>query len=483
MLGIPLSKIPVFKVGDLEGDTRAATDDNVVTLDRKWFNTHPNDVGGVIHEAVHAAQNLPDGAATDKQIEAMADAVRVRLHLDDYGWNPSPEAERLAALKPWQLRVASGLMSEGALTNKHLKAMETGQITRDDTTMSDEEFLSYVRGWDDPDAPGGDFDAGDDISGGNQDEDNSAAEAARRRRQRAQRVDKRNDEAAYVNLLSGYGIPTTPNIQALIAQGVRLDWDTYAFLNALRQTPEYAREFAGIMKNDGTMRMSEEQYLANKDQYEGYAQRYGINMGPQRMAWLFGHDVDPDEFADKAQALNQLNRNKGMYDAFKRELVQAGIAKPSDVDGKKELFKFVMGEGNKEWYDLMQDASTRYQAQQAGLTFAAGKKRLYTHLGQAVIERISGKDLTDDQMAAGFAEVEETLRKVLPLSEAKLYGVSKGDAVAAAFGGKGRSKALGDIERAQRTNEAYGEGIAEQRQNPDQAAPLPASRRRAQSYA
>ena len=148
-----------------------------------------------------------------------------------------------------------------------------------------------------------------------------------------------------------------------------------------------------------------------------------------------------------------------MYAAFGRELVGAGIAKPQDVNNPKEMFRFVMGEGNKEWYDLWQDAVTRNAAIQAGINFKKANEK-YTTLSQGVIEHISSLGLSEAEMASKFGAVEEALRKVLPLQEADTYGVTKKGIVAASFGGKGASAARAKLERATGTAAAFDENRA-----------------------
>jgi len=140
-------------------------------------------------------------------------------------------------------------------------------------------------------------------------------------------------------------------------------------------------------------------------------------------------------------------------------LVQGGIAKPADVNTQKEMFKFIMGAGDPKWYDLWQDTLTRNAAVQAGIVFGKNKS-VYQTLGQKVIERISGMDLSEEQMAAQFIEASELLRTVLPTTEAGAFNVKKQDIVKATFGGKGAARARGKIQRAQEASEAFQEARA-----------------------
>ncbi len=112
--------------------------------------------------------------------------------------------------------------------------------------------------------------------------------------------------------------------------------------------------------------MDESTYLANLQSYKDLGEQAGINLGGKRQAWLFQNDVSPTEFQDKAQAIAQLRDNKDLYQQFAKALVQSGNAKPGEVNDEG-LFKFVLGEGNKAWYEEWNLARARYVATQSGL--------------------------------------------------------------------------------------------------------------------
>jgi hypothetical protein len=129
------------------------------------------------------------------------------------------------------------------------------------------------------------------------------------------------------------------------------------------------------------------------------------------------------------------------------------------VEGNKEMFRFVMGAGNQAWYDLWQDAATRYTANEAGITFAKNRDA-YTNLNQRIIERVSAKGLTEEAMSTGFQEVAEQLLTVLPLSQLQGYGLTKRDLVTAQFGGKGSARIRQLAERVIKQEEAFYENRA-----------------------
>ena len=268
----------------------------------------------------------------------------------------------------------------------------------------------------------------------------------------------------YLKMIRGWGIPITENMKALVRKGYVSHWDSATLIENLKDTAAYKNAFPGGNGGGGSSSggsssgggVSAGSYQANRSQYEAAAHHYGINLTKDMVGWLVKHDVTGGEFADRAEALSRLNRDKFLYASFRRELIQAG-EDPKKVNSREEMLKYVMGDGNRKWYDLWQDAVTRNTARMAGLTFQKHKlKGGYTNLSQAVIEHISSLGLSESEMEAKFSQVEQSLRKILPMQE----GVNKKEIIAATFGGKGASAARGEIERAVATDAAFYEGRA-----------------------
>lgn len=443
----------------------AAADGGTIYIGPKY---DPKNEGAIVHEAVHYLQfnNGMEGTPS-RWVEAMADAVRERLGLNDAsrndpdGWDPNTRSNRLAGLKPWQFQMVNDAMLSGDFNKQLLNDLASGRITKEeafgndglwhgpgDATPGDPTGLpgsNEEGGWETTDPGGG---------GNGNDNEDGLTDRERERLQEQREASRQNTKSDFINAVREFGIPMTQNVQQLLAAAIEDKYDYARFLRYLRQTPEYRQTFRGIFDENGGLKMSEAQYLANKKQYEVMGTRYGVNMSDARIGWLFKNDVDPEEFADRAPAYSRLRENKPLYDAFRRELVQGGVAKPKDVESNKEMFRFIMGAGNQEWYDLWQDSATRYAANQAGLTFAQNRQS-YTNLNQRIVERISGMGLTEEAMAEGFENVADQLLDTLPLSKIQGYGLTKKDIVTAQFGGKGSAAIRKKIQQIMDQDEAF----------------------------
>lgn len=469
-LGLDPAQIPdiTIEIGDA-GGAAAETDNSHITMDRNWLKNQSLDTieGAVVHELAHAVYQIQstDSPAKKKAIERIAEAARYKLVGEVGGWTIGEESQRMAALKPWQIQVVERALIAGTYNNSILAKLENGDYQRSDweAFKSSEEYGSgnltsgtgdYLTGQGhpgtgparDPGAGGGNGTGDNNPYGGGPGGPGDGADGQIKAR--------RQFKASAVTMLNGLGISVTPALQDLINTGFKHDWTTDEFMLKLRETQEYRQRFPGIFGKDGIPKMTEAEYMTAEKAYATYASQAGINVNKKRLAYLFRNDVTPDEFADKALAYKRINTNKEMYQAFKRELVQAGVAKPSEVNTNKELFKFVMGEGNKQWADLWQDTVTRNAANQAGIAIARNKDR-YTAIGQKALEHISSLGLSEAEMGQRFAELSQALGTVLPLQEAQLYGVKKKTLVAAAFGGKNSERARQKVERAVATDEAF----------------------------
>jgi len=446
MLGIPVSDV-MFKVGDT-GTNVAETSGGVITLNKKWFSDNPNDAGAIAHELVHAFQQVPEGGAKDKRIEAFADAVRVKLGLTFAGWEPSAQAAKLAELDDERFRTASQKISgEGTLAGagggdqeKQVYQDAAGNYYIKDgvnvVRVTEEEAQQYMS------------EAGGDITFTPPTGKDGLTDEERR----AKLVAERNARAFFLGQIGSLGIGLTPNLNQFVEQAINKGYSGDAFLYYLRQTPEYAKEFPGIFNKDGSMKMSEAQYISNVSQYESIAAQAGINLGPKQTAWLFQNDVSPAEYSIKAPAVARIKRDPQLYRAFGREVVQAGLAKPGET-GLQGLLHFAAGLGNRAWMDLWQDTVTRNAAINAGIAIKRSGNA-YAQIGQGLLERISGKGLSEDQMTAAFQDLAEHLVTTLPESEIQNMGLNPKQLVTAEFGGPGAAQIRQKVKRVAETYQA-----------------------------
>jgi hypothetical protein len=443
MLGIPAAEV-TFKVGSTEGGRPAETSGTTITLNRKWFTEHPDDSGAIVHEMAHAFQQIPAGTVPSKRVEAFADAIRIKLGLTYEGWEPSEQAARLAALDDKRFRTLASNVSgvEAALSPEGGKGgdgtvnivdPETGNVVR----VGKSEVAGILGTGTTipplPDAPGKD---------GLTDEE-----------KKAKIVAERNARAYFLGQIGSLGIGLNGNLNQLVDQAINRGYDAEAFMYYLRQTPEYANAFPGIFNKDGSMKMSESQYLSNVSQYQSIAAQAGLNLGQKQTAWLFQNDVSPAEYAVKAPAVARIKRDPQLFAAFGREVAQAGLAKPGETD-RQGLLRFAAGMGNRAWYDLWQDTVTRNAAVNAGIAIKT-HGQTYARLGQALLEKISSKGLSEEQMTAGFQDLGEHLLTTLPEAKLQGYGLTREKLATAEFGGPNAAQIRQTVKRVAEQEQAF----------------------------
>lgn len=428
--------------------------------------------GVIIHELVHAM--AAGGRWDDRKPEQLADWVRWKLggnrESDGSLWKPSAEIRRFderidgdarSFVNRMQNEEAADIGSSTAQRRNRAGEWDYYDINRDGKVEYWETAAvnsgrvpgNTGGGGSSGDNPWGTFGDGPGGGGGNWEPKWEPGQ---------DKLERRNTRGALLYWLQGLGIQVGDDIGALLDRAAKWGWDAERFAYEVRKTPEYRERFPGIFDKDGTLKMSEAQYIEYEGQFQSYASQAGINLGDKRMAWLFRHDVRPDEFADRAVAMNRLNRDRTLYKAFGRELVQGGLASRKEVDSKKELFRYIMGEKPKAWYDLWQDTVTRNAAVNAGIEFGKGRSE-YVRLGRKAIERISGMDLSEEEMRAKFQEVEGFLRGLLTEEDAnaaRMFGVNNKTITKAVFGGKNASAARGKLQRALETADAFDEDRA-----------------------
>lgn len=428
-LAVPYVKVNIDREQESAGWYDATT--NTIFLNPKFLTT--KDPGAVVHELVHAFTDSPD---TGRRVEALADYVRYKLGLTYEGQKFSKVVYKIDEMGPKGVRALAGRLA-GTDGGRGTTTTATGAAGHPPGGFGAAAGATTTTG-----------DGGFDVE--------AWIAASLAGAQAGQKEDDRNRRFSFLGALSEMGIALTGNLRQLVEQAVTKGYDAGTFLYYLRKTPEYLQTFPGIFRKDGTMRMTEAQYLSNVEQYQGIAAQAGIDLRPGMVAALFRNSVSPAEFAVKAPAVSRLRRDPGLWRAFQRELVQGGVAAKGDVT-RRNLLRFAAGEGNASWYDLWQDTVTRNASVEAGIQVKRGAAlaRDYTAISQKMLEQISGKGLSEEQLSAGFQALAEHFLTTLPLSKIQGYGLSKASFKQAIFGGPRQAEVRQKMKRVLEQEEAF----------------------------
>jgi hypothetical protein len=248
---------------------------------------------------------------------------------------------------------------------------------------------------------------------------------------------RHNTEATFRSMLQGWGIQDTPGIEALILQATNGNYNADRFLQALRQTAEYQAAFPGIGPN-----MSESAYQANMKSYQATADRYGINLTDALKANLFAGHVRPEVFAARANATVVLDKNKAVFEQFQRQLADAGLPPAT----RSELLNHIMGMSNSTFKDVWEGANIGATAKAEGAP-----------LGEKGINKIqsltAGMNLSD--IVKGTADFANKVRTQMGTQEARSFGLTRSDLLAAEFGGPGAGAASDKLQRVMDTHSAF----------------------------
>lgn len=241
--------------------------------------------------------------------------------------------------------------------------------------------------------------------------------------------------AAYTTTLQGLQVTPDAATEDLMKKAAQNTWSTSRFLTAWEQTDSFKQAFPGILDPQGNLRMDPTSYVTITQSYKDYANRYGINLGQQQVAWLIRHGVTAQVFAGRAQAVGQLTQNRQYFDAFNQTLKSEGQQPLSEGD----QLRFIMGQGNASWTQTWNRATAKYASAQAGITI--GKAGQYTSISQDLLNKVAQKGLTPAEQATAWQDVGQNLLETLPAARKDYYGLTKAQVVAAAFGGKGQAEA------------------------------------------
>lgn len=167
-------------------------------------------------------------------------------------------------------------------------------------------------------------------------------------------------------------------VQQLVADSASMD----EAMQKVKQQPQYKARFPGLWRKDGSVRMTEAQYVATENAYRqllrqfGYADQY---QSPQSLQGFFDGELDPNELQDRlATYRNIQDSGAAVKDAF---YVYAGL-RVSDDDLYQAVVDPAAAQRLQDEYNSRVAASTfDYQSWITRAT-EVGLQRVAETLGQ-----------------------------------------------------------------------------------------------------
>lgn len=252
-------------------------------------------------------------------------------------------------------------------------------------------------------------------------------------------------------------MPLTDQLIAFSKQAAGGHWSTSEFLFNARKTEWYSDYFVGIFRADGSLRMSESQYVQWYSTFSSYAAEAGIRLDREAFGFALQNNLDPRLFAQRMQALSTFRNNAGYFDAFVKTLRARGIIKPKEKVTKGDLLEFVTGRGPGEWLKVWEEAALRGAAASTGLDVGADlSRRQLLRIAQDI-------DVGDpERLEAQFASLANQIKTMLPLSRLTKLGLSKQDLIDLEFNGP---NAVNAARKAQQIIQTYKGEYLEEKAN------------------
>lgn len=173
------------------------------------------------------------------------------------------------------------------------------------------------------------------------------------------------DYGAYVHQLLNVS-PSGNLFGDLIDKAITEAWSPERFIAALYGSEPFKLLFPGLVRPDGSLRMTPGEYRSLGDTYRDIASDYGIALNDYRVGLLVSGNVSPEEFNIRAQAIQNVRNNPGLLDAYNEQLRQYGYA-PLDAQG---FMRFVAGAGSPDYYDIYEAANL---SNTQGITLSFGE--------------------------------------------------------------------------------------------------------------
>jgi len=231
-------------------------------------------------------------------------------------------------------------------------------------------------------------------------------------------------------MLRSWGIPITPQMKRFILHAAQTGMSSSLFLQQLRRTKDYAAAFKGIMRGNGTLRMSEAQYIAGYQQARDAAAAVGRNFSRDMYGKALKNNNSPSELKAKIEAIDTLKSDPTTFQNFNEYLLAKGvIKKPLD---KKELATFLMRQGPPQFEQEWNTAAQAAQLERMAID--VGKPKTGSDVSYKELKKLQ-KNLPPGEQP-DYSGLAQAL-KALPASTLYGYGLTKKKLLDLAYGAPG----------------------------------------------
>lgn len=262
----------------------------------------------------------------------------------------------------------------------------------------------------------------------------------------------RNAEASYISILTGWGIPIKPAVQTLVAQAARAGVSTTAFVLNFRKTKAYAKRFPGIVRPNGTMRMTEAQYLSGYLATKDAAAKLGRSFSLQAYGAAIKNGQSVAEISDRLEVVDKIKSYGPQLAEFSDYLLSTGqIKKPLTRKDAQDFIMGYRGDLQAAWTE----ANTAFKLQEQA-NVNVGKPGAGNDISYKELKGMLGRyqALGGDPEQVDFVKMGALISEVLPKNELYGAGITKKDIVNMMLSGKNAGEVTKRVQNVLDTYEA-----------------------------
>lgn len=266
--------------------------------------------------------------------------------------------------------------------------------------------------------------------------------------------------ANYSEILRRWGLsPNDGGLGNLIDHAVGAEWSTTEFMQAIRRTKAYKRQFAGIRWREG---MTEGEYIRLYGRARETAKDFGRGLSRQQFGIMLKKGIELNEFEVRLKFFERVQRSPGLKAAVEATLRASGGLGPKEKFTIGDLYRLATRKGDPRWERIIEESVVRQGFQSAGLTI--GRKGDFTRKEMLrLINQVEGGGAGDVEALTlqDFQKLATTIQEVMPLSQLYGMGVTKHDLAVLSLGGRGADKIAQRVDEILATRNLQNEAPAQ----------------------